>query len=861
MKASPSSPISAPRHLDQALSFTSNVNGNRSNTSGHSNEIAPSSNNSGLLRINGHTEQNGVNPTLPQGPPLSGGVPQPQPRHPRRKRRKVSFFVIFLICTIGGALFCMFTSIYLMPPPSHGTTARKRPLTYTGLVAQFAGKQLLRTGTRSKTSNKNEERFAYPTQAMRLAQLQQLEEEAKLEKEKAFYYTIKSAAEGEITEEEPLWPSIQAPMAGSTPDDQSWPLADKTEAVASASMHSGVGHANQTKHGPSSTVIPQYLWFTDKTDILKTKKPIHFYKNVVKTISMYTDAFEQNATTTSETINSGNSTSTETSGAMNNNRIRVTCMDNEYCEQIIQYVSPELVTYFQEEKRGDYKADICRLAALYLHGGYYFDIDIDVIEPLLHVNMRQNQDISFFTAVDLQGVAFFQAFIAATPRHPIIKTALKIVQIYYESPYKTLTGIGTPMGPLTLAAAYKLVVDERVGSQLGSGPHGYAPRGNGRAKNASSQYLVPLTGGDRPPIEKVRYGLFMDTVAKYKTNITHEESRAIYNSTLLLREAHLAQGMYKDLPRKKGNIYCNMIVHDPIGETPYFYSRIAGSQNCKPNLCGQGHIGNRKCDNPLECCSSAGWCGTSAAHCSRKFTSQTTQSTDLKLFTINGEGWCGDGKLGNGTCPFADLCCSSSGWCGISDLHCRTYCGNGRIGNGRCPSLGSKSDPLCCSQSGWCGTTLAYCSAKGAVAAAVGGTGAAKGDAFCGDGSLGNGQCADSKVCCSPSGWCGTSAAYCRTSPSVALIANAAPNQQQGSDTTNIYCGLGHLGNGKCADARLCCSTSGWCGNTSAHCKRTECGNGITGNGQCADATSCCSPSGWCGATPAHCHTLKKTAK
>ena len=30
-----------------------------------------------------------------------------------------------------------------------------------------------------------------------------------------------------------------------------------------------------------------------------------------------------------------------------------------------------------------YKADICRAAYLYLHGGYYFDVDVLVVRPFL----------------------------------------------------------------------------------------------------------------------------------------------------------------------------------------------------------------------------------------------------------------------------------------------------------------------------------------------------------------------------------------------------------------------------------------------------------------------------------------------
>jgi hypothetical protein len=35
-----------------------------------------------------------------------------------------------------------------------------------------------------------------------------------------------------------------------------------------------------------------------------------------------------------------------------------------------------LESYFEREQMGAYKGDICRFAALYMHGGFYFDVDM-----------------------------------------------------------------------------------------------------------------------------------------------------------------------------------------------------------------------------------------------------------------------------------------------------------------------------------------------------------------------------------------------------------------------------------------------------------------------------------------------------
>ena len=61
-------------------------------------------------------------------------------------------------------------------------------------------------------------------------------------------------------------------------------------------------------------------------------------------------------------------------------------------------------------------------------GGYYFDIDIGVVTPV-----RLADGVGFATALeaklnnDQPRLGIFQAFMAAAPRHPILKEALDIM--------------------------------------------------------------------------------------------------------------------------------------------------------------------------------------------------------------------------------------------------------------------------------------------------------------------------------------------------------------------------------------------------------------------------------------------------
>jgi len=67
-----------------------------------------------------------------------------------------------------------------------------------------------------------------------------------------------------------------------------------------------------------------------------------------------------------------------------------------------------------------FKANIFRIAALHLHGGYYLDFDIQVMTAL-----DLPPDVDFVTVKMEMIKMFFQAFLAAPARPPILKSALE----------------------------------------------------------------------------------------------------------------------------------------------------------------------------------------------------------------------------------------------------------------------------------------------------------------------------------------------------------------------------------------------------------------------------------------------------
>jgi mannosyltransferase OCH1-like enzyme len=144
-----------------------------------------------------------------------------------------------------------------------------------------------------------------------------------------------------------------------------------------------------------TSVIPKRLIFTFKTNMLKTKHPIDLYNNVQNTIHVYSKAWNIPV-----------------------EEMDIMFIDDPLCLTLIPQVEPRLLEFFQLEPKGSFKADICRVAALYLYGGYYFDVDIQVLKVL-----QPNPDTDFITS-NCGNHQFFQAVMALAPHHLLARATL-----------------------------------------------------------------------------------------------------------------------------------------------------------------------------------------------------------------------------------------------------------------------------------------------------------------------------------------------------------------------------------------------------------------------------------------------------
>mmetsp|Transcript_2806 Transcript_2806/g.4061 ORF Transcript_2806/g.4061 Transcript_2806/m.4061 type:complete len:416 (-) Transcript_2806:229-1476(-) len=260
-------------------------------------------------------------------------------------------------------------------------------------------------------------------------------------------------------------------------------------------------------------IIPRRLIFTYEENILETKEPSYLYNNIQNTIQMYSRFWNQNMS-----------------------EVDVCFLDDNKCLKVIEQVEPRLVQPFQSENIGPYKADICRIAALYLCGGYYFDVDIQALEPL-----KPEPHIDFITAIDPHKKGFFQAVLATSPSHPVLKLTFdSMINDWYFNPVMAkhnMTGNTSTFDPdIFYSEDAKKILHKNVGHDL------------------------------------------MGPITIYRAYFRYNRT----NTSWILKEIDNLndQNRYHHLRRRQYSWSCHMIVHDEDTRTPYFFSRVVGTPLC-----------------------------------------------------------------------------------------------------------------------------------------------------------------------------------------------------------------------------------------------------------------------------------------
>lgn len=120
--------------------------------------------------------------------------------------------------------------------------------------------------------------------------------------------------------------------------------------------------------------------------------------------------------------------------------------DDHDCAELIEHVhSKELRAAFENEGKGEYKSDICRLAQLAERGGYYVDNDMQAVQDMHQYIPAHTSFVSVIAAWNSHGDPddqekpyknirdeLFNSFIGAAPGHPIIQRALNLTLEHYS---------------------------------------------------------------------------------------------------------------------------------------------------------------------------------------------------------------------------------------------------------------------------------------------------------------------------------------------------------------------------------------------------------------------------------------------
>ena len=228
--------------------------------------------------------------------------------------------------------------------------------------------------------------------------------------------------------------------------------------------------------------------------------------------------------------------------------------DDSKCVDIIKLAFPRLLPFFLHEVSGMYKGDICRGAALFHHGGLYFDVDMVARMNSAALIRRRTQFVTCISNADRVktlkwDVTFFQSFIAVAPRHKIIERYLEALLQTYQSAVDSFGSMATFFKPQVANKRSHVMGTIAMRRGYESWLHDGGMGGCGDASNASRakrQQLVQLW--EETPISS-------------------------------LPEANRVPRQ----PFAKHTRRCELVVMDPASGHAPFYSRLPGTDLCPFN--------------------------------------------------------------------------------------------------------------------------------------------------------------------------------------------------------------------------------------------------------------------------------------
>jgi len=129
--------------------------------------------------------------------------------------------------------------------------------------------------------------------------------------------------------------------------------------------------------------------------------------------------------------------------------MHVRYFNNTACRTYLEATNPDLVLFFNAETHGSLRGDICRTAVLAREGGFYVDLDMQLVVPLKELVDDQTTFMSARSS--MSGV--LNAIIGTTARNPVMLNTLAYMGKWYRNEVKFKNGDLVPkglLGPTTM---------------------------------------------------------------------------------------------------------------------------------------------------------------------------------------------------------------------------------------------------------------------------------------------------------------------------------------------------------------------------------------------------------------------------
>ncbi len=225
-------------------------------------------------------------------------------------------------------------------------------------------------------------------------------------------------------------------------------------------------------------------------------------------------------------------------------------LNNTECENAINAVAADLLPLYRNEKHGQNKANICRIAAVYLRGGYYFDTDMQVVKPV-HIDPTITF-VSPWEAPFGKVKGLFNSFIAVAPRHPMIKVNIELMRDFYVKRTRKFHLLGTGSLYQAFLSFYSLSAEQAT--NIRDGKLVFSP--NDESMSMVNEGATPL---------------FKPTGLSKK-----------WPAEMVLAEFEMTPFDYPNFPRHDNTEkhLCDYVVHNFQKKEIYFYSRFTDIESC-----------------------------------------------------------------------------------------------------------------------------------------------------------------------------------------------------------------------------------------------------------------------------------------